>query len=103
MFKSNTQSLAKETLTLTELEVSTSFWLTWLLTFNSTAVTSQESMILQVLLIFSVYLNQCTCNSKTQCLALTSKATTIKVGLNVILTFNTEQLQWLLNHVLQDS
>ena len=95
--------MTKKILTLTELEVSTSLWLTWLLTLNSTAVACQESLVLKCFLIFSVNLNQCTSDSKTQCLALTSKATTIEVGLNVILTFYTEQLQWLLNHVLQDS
>ena len=74
--------MIKKILTLTELEVSTSLWLTWLLTLDSTAVACQESVILQVLLVLSVNLNQCTSDSKTQCLALTSKATTIEVGLN---------------------
>src|SRR3712207_9344149 len=67
------------TLFRSELEATTSLGLTRLLTLNSTAVTCKESGILQLFLILSVHLNECTSNSETQCLALTGETTAIKV------------------------
>src|SRR5574344_292812 len=90
-------------LTLTELEATTSLRLTWFLTLNSTAVTCQESVVFQGLLVLSVHLNECTGDSHTQSLALTCKTTTIEVYLNIIFFSYFEQLQWLFNHVLKDS
>src|SRR3712207_7445488 len=63
------------TLFRSELEATTSLGLTRLLTLNSTAVTCKESGILQLFLILSVHLNECTSNSETQCLALDRKST----------------------------
>ena len=90
-------------LTLAELETTTSLWLTWLLTLNGTRVASHESVILQSLLVLSVHLNECACDSEAESLALACEAATVKVCLDVILLCYLKELEWLLNHVLEDS
>lgn len=80
------------TLTLTELEATASLGLTWLLTLNGTAVTSEEAMVLEVLLVFSVDLHQGACNGKAQSLALTCVTATIEVSLDVVFLSHLEQL-----------
>ena len=90
-------------LTLTELEAATSLGLTWLLTLYLTAVTCQETFVLQLLLVFFIDLHQSTGDSKAESLALACEATTVEVSLDVILLSNIKQVQWLLYHILQDS
>ena len=89
-------------LTLTELEATTSLRLTWLLTLNLTAITCQETSVLQLLLILFVHLDEGTGDSHAQGLALASETTTVEVHLDVVLLSHLEQVQRLLNHVLQD-
>ena len=90
-------------LTLTELEATTSLGLTWLLTLNLTAITCQETCVLQLLLVLFIDLHQSACDSETECLALASETTTIEVHLDIVLLSYFEQVQRLLNHILQDS
>ena len=99
----NTQhSTLNKNLTLTELEATTSLRLTWLLTLNLTGIASQESMVLQVLLVLSIDLYECAGNGKAQSLALTSEAATVEGCLDVIFLSDLQQAQRLLHHVLQD-
>ena len=89
-------------LTLAELETTTSLWLTWLLTLNGTRVASHESVILQSLLVLSVHLNECACDSEAESLALACEATTVEVSLDVILLNSVESQQRLLYYILYD-
>ena len=89
-------------LTLTELEAATSLGLTRLLTLNSTRVAREEACILQLLLIFCVHLDERAGNGEAKCLALACIAAAIKISLDIIFLSNLKQLQWLLNHILQD-
>ncbi len=89
-------------LTLTELEAATSLGLTGLLTLYLTAVACQETSILQLFLVLFVHLDEGTGNSHAESLALTCKATTVEIHLNIILLGHLEQVQRLLHHVLQD-
>jgi len=88
-------------LTLTELEATTSLGLTWLLTLNLTGIAGQETVVFQALLILSINLDECTGDSEAESLALTSEATTVEVGLDVIFLSYLQQVQRLLNHVLE--
>ena len=89
-------------LTLTELEATTCLRLSRLLTLYLTAVACQESGVLQLLLVLLVDLHQGTGNGEAQSLALTCEATTVEVGLDVVLLSNRQQVQRLLHHLLQD-
>ena len=88
---------------LAELEATASLWLTWFLAFNGTSVTGKEALILEGLLIIGVNFDQCACDSETQGLALACETATVEVGFDVVFAFYLEQVQWLLNHILQDS
>ena len=78
-------------LTLTELEATTSLGLSGLLTLNNAAVACEETVILQVLLVFGVHLDECAGDSKTQSLALACEAASVEVDLDVVFLFNTQQ------------
>ena len=90
-------------LTFTELESTTCFGTTRFLTFNSTRVTSHEAFGTQSSLIFRIDFYQCTGDSQTQSLRLTSETTTAKVNFNVILFSYAKLVQRLLNHVLENA
>ena len=87
-----TQIETQEILTLTELEVTASLGLSRLLTLNGTAITCEESVVLEVLLVFSVDLHQRTCDGETQGLALAGETTAVEVGLDIVLLCDLEQL-----------
>ena len=80
-------------LTLTELEATTSLRLTRLLALYLTGVASQESVILQVFLVLSIYLDESAGNSETQSLALASEAATVEICLDVIFLSCFQQVQ----------
>ncbi len=90
-------------LTLTELEAAASLGLTRLLTLNGTRVAREEACILQLFLIFCVHLDECAGNGEAKSLALSCIAAAVKINLDIIFLSNLKQLQWLLNHILQDS
>lgn len=92
-----------QTLTLTELEATASLRTTRFLTLNGTCVTSKESVIFQILLVFLVDFNECACNGEAQSLALTCETATIEVHLYIIFLSYVKKLQRLLNNILQDS
>ena len=90
-------------LTLRELEAAACLWLSWLLTLNLTCVTCDEACLAECLLIVSIYLNECASDSEAESLALSCETATVEVSLNVVLLCNLEELEWLLNHILEDS
>ena len=78
-------------LTLTELEATASLRLTRLLALYLAAVACEETVVLQVLLIFGIDLHQSAGDAQTQSLALTSEATSVEVSLDVVLLSDLEQ------------
>ena len=58
--------ISPKKLTLAELEATTSLWLTWLLTFNDTGITSEEASLAKSCLRLSVNLDECTCDGETE-------------------------------------
>ena len=89
-------------LTLTELEVLTSFRLTRFLTLNLTSVTSHETFCLQRSLVFRIDLHQCASDSQTQSLCLSFEATAIKVGLDIVFLSYAEFVQRLEHDIAQN-
>ena len=51
-------NVVQRELTLAELEAAASLWTSWLLTLNGTAVTGQEALVLESLLVIGVDLHQ---------------------------------------------
>ena len=80
-----------------------SFLTSRFLTLNSTGIACEEAFVLQCLLVIGIDLNQCAGDCKTQSLALSGVTTAVKIYLNVIFAFNTQELQRLLYNILQNS
>ena len=95
-------SSSSRKLTFTELESAACLWTTRLLTFNLTAITCNETLSTQSALVFLINLHQSTGNSQTGSLRLTGETATEDIKFNVILTFNIQSLQGLLNHILKN-
>ena len=74
-------------LTLTELEATACLGLTRLLALYLTAVASQESGVLQLLLVLLVDLHQGAGNGEAQGLALTSETATVEVDSGCFTTY----------------
>ena len=87
LFSNNvSKSSPLRALALRELELTTSTWLTWLLTLYCTWVTGHEALCLECSLVLRIDLHKCTSNTQASCLALTGIATALEVDLNVVLT-----------------
>ena len=89
-------------LTFTELESTTCFRTTRLLTFNNAGITCHEPFCAKCLLVVCIDFHQCAGDCKTQRLRLAGKTTAVYIHLDVIFFFYTQSRQRLLYHILKN-
>ncbi len=90
-------------LTLAELEATTCFGTSGLFALYLAAVACHKAFGTECLLILSVDLHQCACNSQAQSLRLAGVTATCEINFDVVLLDSVNRSQGLLNHELQDS
>ena len=89
-------------LTLAELEACACLGASRLFALHNAGVAGEEALVFEGFLVLFIDFHKCACNGESESLALTCKAATVEVHLDVILLSNVEQVQGLLDNILED-